>query len=779
MLFPEEHSAHLKKWIVKRLENTSDADADVLADYVLALLRHDGDMKDVRSLCETEIPDFLKGDSSVFVNDVFDAIARKSYLPGGAPAPPPLAKPQQQQYQQQQQQQVPEQPGFMGAPLSFPPQLLPGGGLSYDDVPSQPTQVPQQPYQNGAASRKRPYSDAADAQKGRDLRFGGGAGGRAFKQPRRGGLLRVMARQLNVLFPPALPGAAALFDPRNPKAMNIMLGLLPTAASTPHAQPRRRARSGAESMFVTPVSPAFRAAQTGGQPQAAAAAAVEEYDPTNALMSGMWNLPPHILQAQQQGGRREHGSQKKRGKAPFSADGPVHDRTKSTIVVENIPEENFSEDQVKEFFSQFGNVVEVSMQPYKRLAIVKFDNWFAAQAAWKSPKVVFDNRFVKVFWYKDEDGSSTLPASMPLGGGGGGRIKQSGSVASMSDANAAAAAAGHPTPPAEIDMEEFLRKQEEAQKIHEEKARKLQEVEKQRQELEKRQQELYAKQQAEKAKLEARLAKKSSNGAIQTSNGEGGDDDGAKLSSKPMSQSEALRAQLAALEAEAKQLGIDPDDMGESSSAWGSSYRGRGGYVPRGRGGYAPRGSRGAFRGRGNNHAAYAAYSLDNRPKKVTLTGVDFTVPEKDETLRQYLFGIGEFTDIQTSPEATDVTFKDRKTAENFFNDLVLNNKEIAGIDGHVEPTWSGGDSKPDTPTGNANIGNLTTIYTAGGFARGGGGAAAGAAKIGDATNNNTMGSTGSISDDKDVSIVLEHANPPPPDNNEMDYDVADDNQWY
>lgn len=38
----------------------SDADADVLADYVLALLRHDGDAQDVRKLFESEIPDFLK-----------------------------------------------------------------------------------------------------------------------------------------------------------------------------------------------------------------------------------------------------------------------------------------------------------------------------------------------------------------------------------------------------------------------------------------------------------------------------------------------------------------------------------------------------------------------------------------------------------------------------------------------------------------------------------------------------------------------------------------------
>lgn len=40
--------------------SSSDADADVLADYVLALLRHDGDIDTVRALCEQEIPDFLQ-----------------------------------------------------------------------------------------------------------------------------------------------------------------------------------------------------------------------------------------------------------------------------------------------------------------------------------------------------------------------------------------------------------------------------------------------------------------------------------------------------------------------------------------------------------------------------------------------------------------------------------------------------------------------------------------------------------------------------------------------
>ncbi|KAI0014716.1 hypothetical protein F4780DRAFT_784840 [Xylariomycetidae sp. FL0641] len=50
MLFPESDTQHLK---------TSDADGDVLAEFVLALLRRDGDADSVREYFLKEIPDFL------------------------------------------------------------------------------------------------------------------------------------------------------------------------------------------------------------------------------------------------------------------------------------------------------------------------------------------------------------------------------------------------------------------------------------------------------------------------------------------------------------------------------------------------------------------------------------------------------------------------------------------------------------------------------------------------------------------------------------------------
>ena len=72
------------------------------------------------------------------------------------------------------------------------------------------------------------------------------------------------------------------------------------------------------------------------------------------------------------------------------------------MVVENIPEDKFEEQTVRDFFSEFGTIEEVSLQAYKRLAIVKYSDYESAKGTYDSPKVIFDNRFVKVYWYKPE-----------------------------------------------------------------------------------------------------------------------------------------------------------------------------------------------------------------------------------------------------------------------------------------------------------------------------------------------------------------------------------------
>ena len=58
-LFAESDEAALKAFLVHRLESASEADPDVLSDYVLALLRHDQPPTKVMETCISQLADFM------------------------------------------------------------------------------------------------------------------------------------------------------------------------------------------------------------------------------------------------------------------------------------------------------------------------------------------------------------------------------------------------------------------------------------------------------------------------------------------------------------------------------------------------------------------------------------------------------------------------------------------------------------------------------------------------------------------------------------------------
>ena len=313
----------------------------------------------------------------------------------------------------------------------------------------------------------------------------------------------------------------------------------------------------------------------------------------------------------------------RRNRADFSYSGPNHDQSITTIVVEQIPEERFDEQSVHGFFSEFGNIQNITMQAYKHLALVQYSDYSEARRAYDSPKVIFENRFVKVYWYKPDSVQS---------------IAKNGSISAVS-----------PTKVREDDLafdkEKFERDALAAQKRLENKRALLKDTEAKKQALEKQKEELAQRQNEEKKRLLERLAAKGkaedmsadapepmTNGhnANGSKNTNGTNDD------KVSDQTKILRATLAGLEAEAKRIGLDTALSDDSYSPRGrgrgsgrGSYRGweafTGGSSFRG----SPRG-RGGFRGRGG------AYNLDNRPKKVGVSGIEFTA-EKDEGLKQYL----------------------------------------------------------------------------------------------------------------------------------------------
>ncbi|KAF2089499.1 hypothetical protein K490DRAFT_72251 [Saccharata proteae CBS 121410] len=780
----EADTPALKKWIVKRLEDVSDADSDVLADYVLALVKSEDPDDQVRSNCLENLEDFLRDNTGRFVDDIFSTVRTKSYVPGHA---------------------VPQGADSVAAPSFNPP-----SGPANDRRPS--AQFHNGMHGGGAdQSRKRTWNERAGSES-RDVSMGGGAVGaeRAMKQVRRGnyqgpggrggrhghhmggpglpGLGQPPIPALHNMPPmPTPPPGFPPIDPNNPlSAIMTMQALgfppmpgmpqLPLAGSPPNYGQGRPTPDFAQTGSPPPRRVGERCRDYDQKGFCALGSvcpyehgvdpivvATDEYDPKSAAIdtrqpsNGYTSPGPrhHYNDRGTRGSRgRGRGDRPGRGgRAPFSSAGPNHDRSIQTIVVEQIPEDKFNEEAVREFFSEFGNIEEITMQAYKRLALVKFEDYWAARRAYDSPKVIFDNRFVKVYWFKPD-------ASTGQGQGANGQVSpgEHGAVKREDEEM--------------VDMAEVEKRQAEAQRMHEEKLRKLKEAEIAREELDKK---LKAQAEERKKLLEKLSAKTAGKAQSATpTNGAGSpvkNEDGTPAAEdKKKTQTEALRAKLAELEAEAESMGINPDDSYSPGSSHrgragyrGTSFRGRGSFPPRGRG-YDPS-YRGGYRGRGGfvgsgfggarGGVAGAVKRLDNRPKRVAVASKDGEwTSEKDEALRSYLFNGFEVDGVETAPDDKNkviVAFKERYVAENFIN----GSSDIPGA-GKLDLSWAPNPPIPASATTTTNADSPASM-TAG-----------------------KLGAPISAATQVDGDVAMgENAGVAPPEAKEEEYDVADDDdRW-
>ena len=653
----------LKKWIIKKLEDVSDADSDVLADYVLALIKNDDPAPVAKATCLENLKDFLLDNAEPFVGDLFLAISTKSYDPNR-----PLPR--------------------RTAPVYSPPRRA-----SFEQ-PALP-----------AESKKRSFHDwdreETSNHNGQIPSWQGGD--RPVKQPRRGGRgydqrggrqSQMPTQQYGVPSQPPMmpqmltpPPGMPPIDPNNPMAsllaMQQALGMfqgLQNGGSPLNMNPFALPRSGkrcrdydTKGYCAAGVSCPYEHGSEIVIPQVN-----QEYDPNNAKLLdiapsriGHFNTSPnHRPRGGPRGRRRGRGNWRGGGqRSEYSQLGPNRDRSITSVVVEQIPEDKYDEQTVRDFFSEFGNVEEVMMHSEKMLAIVKYDTYDAAETAYDSPKVVFDNRFVKVYWYRPEK------------------------MEHLSNGHSAARGFQWKTDDVEmqedekIDPVQFAKQQEEAQRKHDEAKMQREEAEKQKQDLDAKLKAMDA-ERKKMAELLARKTGKTTSTPAHSPQANGSEEN---------ERTKALKAQLAKLEAEAKSLGINPDAPTNGFNG-STTYRGRGGYRGRARGRGFYQGHRGGWAGAGGRGGA--VMRLDNRPKTVAVTFADGDYQTHDEALRQFLlFNSLESATIAKHPERDDtalVTFSQRYEGENFM--ATASGSELPHV-GKVELLWYKLDEKPITIT--------------------------------------------------------------------------------
>jgi RNA-binding protein 26 len=105
---------------------------------------------------------------------------------------------------------------------------------------------------------------------------------------------------------------------------------------------------------------------------------------------------------------------------PFEGQGPSSEpRRDKTLVVEKIPPERLSLEEINNWFKRFGNVTNVAIDAPSAKALISFSTHDEARDAWRSEDAVFGNRFVKLYWHRPmgnhgQAGAKLLAASAPI-----------------------------------------------------------------------------------------------------------------------------------------------------------------------------------------------------------------------------------------------------------------------------------------------------------------------------------------------------------------------------
>ncbi|EJD55496.1 hypothetical protein AURDEDRAFT_109804 [Auricularia subglabra TFB-10046 SS5] len=668
--------SHLRPWLVRTLEPICDADPQVLADYVLALLKHDASEAELRDMFSKQLADFLEQEAPAFTEQLLAALRTKSYMPYAADAPlarsedpgipipldalvPPAAG----------QKRSAEGDDFDRAPPKGPRLSSDGNFSRYGPGPS---------HSNGGAWRG---GEQRGQGAGRGGYANGGANGRPQNDMSQRGPRRGLCRDYHNLGYCAR-GALCPYSHGNDAVVPQMGFGAPPGA--PPGMP-----------FVPVMGAQF------GMPFAMAPGGA--YDPTQAQM-GMGNRHPggeQVIQdltprpegapdgrpRPQNGGmrRQQYPADAQRGTfagaqnfddGSANARGPRKGENK-TLVVEKIPPEHLSLEGVNTWFKRFGTVTNVAIDAKGAKALVSFATPTEAHAAWKSEDAVFGNRFVKVFWHRPmaghgAAGQKMLAASAPLIT----NITAKESPSSEEPSNGSLAPPAAATPALKkkpVDAAALASKQQLLERqIAEQKtlmaryssASSSEEKQQIMARLRQLKDEMKSEPAAPTPTADAEQKKKELLDKELEIVAAGTEAEGSS------STTEALKAKLAKLREEAASLGItDP-----SAPAYpGSTFRG---YRGRGRGG-----ARGYYRGRGA--VPMRNMKLDNRPRKLIVKGT----PGDDEalqTVRGYYDSMGQVESASTLPSGDIViSFSSRSFAEQAF----ARPTSITGI-GSVEVAW-------------------------------------------------------------------------------------------
>ncbi|KAF8708064.1 PWI domain, partial [Rhizoctonia solani] len=704
-VFNSDDAAALRPWLVKNLEPICDAEPEVLSNYVLALLKHEAPEPELKETFRKQLHDFLDNETSKFVDELFAVIKNKSYkaskpIPTGPKSttfPPPTAPAASSSSSKDGGIPIP-----IDALLSSKPDTrgtkrrLSSEGGPGDQEERSPPKGPR--LRDSGVSRYEPYSRSEngrgyhdrdrDRDRGRDrdrdrsINGVGRSEGRDTKrQPcrdyhERGFCARgsqcIFSHGEEAVTPMSFPSMIGMMGSNF--MMPWMMNQLGAGAYDPNQSlmdmsiPRppngnmdvvmadgtsSKADNTSEAKVMNPATndvSQTNGANIGRNPSMRGGHGAYGRNMRGRVTpAGSWHGDTDGLDSQDSGSG--------------SSSEPRRDRT---LVVEKIPQERLSLEELNNWFKRFGTVTNVAIDAPSAKALVSFSTHDEARDAWRSEDAVFGNRFVKLYWHRPmgnhgQAGAKLLAASAPI-------------INNLSTAPKAEPTPPKPSPlqPAVIDplQQKFERLMAEQKvlmvKLTSAKPDEKQSIKTRLRELITELQEVSAAMKNGSATASAPPSKPASSQSSATTHTNGAgeskkqqlDNDLDMMAAEPQESKDTgsdgvnpeLQAKLKKLREEAASLGLSTEAAPTYSTP---SYRP---YNPRGRG---------SWRARGRGAPPRGSMKLDNRPRTLVVKGLPDKPDAKESAVAWFAsFPECESVEVNESTGELEVKYKTRFAAD-------------------------------------------------------------------------------------------------------------------
>ncbi|KAA1133073.1 RNA-binding protein 26 [Puccinia graminis f. sp. tritici] len=385
MILEQKQSDYLKQWMVQKLKPICDADHEVLSEYVMALLRHDQSENQLRSSCLKQLEDFLQQDTKLFVTDLFDHLRTFGAFNGSYQPPEinlsasvllrkrslavdePYLLPNNNQLDNQHR---PSQSSTAPIPQYTPTQSHP----SFLHFPEPQSNLinPLPSFNPSSHTQQPPYNNTNTNQP------------RNSKRPRRSICRDYHYRGY------CARGSSCHFshDDRDQDASSSSTQSSAYFSKTLPAetQPTTAPPS------ATCIPLVFSSTSVGQQIPGLGGPLTIPYDlPIPSFSS---SNPPE----QQSGNDQSNHYNSRHPDRSTRFNGPTSNTRKpfTTLFIENIPQSSLSDRAVREYFSMFGPLTNVTLDVHNSQAQVTFKSTDDAKRAYSSPEPVFNNRFVRI-----------------------------------------------------------------------------------------------------------------------------------------------------------------------------------------------------------------------------------------------------------------------------------------------------------------------------------------------------------------------------------------------